>query len=106
MVDDKRKKRIGELIQHELANVLLRHMEQPIFKQISITNVIVSADLSVAKVFFSVFDDSKLKKQKKCYNKPRSFYVKLLRTILICVVLHALSFFMMIQSSAARDFQH
>jgi ribosome-binding factor A len=60
MVDEKRKKRIGEQIQHELASILLRHPEQPLLVQATITAVDVSADLSVAKVFFSLFDEKKL----------------------------------------------
>jgi ribosome-binding factor A len=78
MVDDKRKKRIGELIQRELANILLRHPEHPIFKQISVTNVNVSADLAVAKVFFSVFDDSKVKEAEETLKQAAFFLRKTL----------------------------
>lgn len=78
MVDEKRKKRIGELIQHELATVLLRHPEQPLFMQIAITAVDVSADLAVAKVFFSVFDDSKVEEAKKVLQQAAGFLRKTL----------------------------
>lgn len=73
MVDEKRKKRIGEMIQHELATVLLRHSEQPLFAQITITAVNVSADLAVAKVFFSVFDDSKIKEAEQVLKQAAGF---------------------------------
>jgi ribosome-binding factor A len=69
MVDIQRKKRIDESIRHELANILLRHPEQPLFKQITITAVDVSADLAVAKVFFSVFTDEKVKEATKVLQK-------------------------------------
>jgi ribosome-binding factor A len=59
-VDKNRRKRVGELIQRELATILLRHPEQPLFLQTVITLVEVSADLSIAKIFFSVFDDNKI----------------------------------------------
>jgi len=64
MVDDKRKKRIGEMIKHELASALLRHPEQPLFARITITSADVSPDLSMARVYFSLFDDSKIKESK------------------------------------------
>jgi ribosome-binding factor A len=73
MVDDKRKRRIGELIQQELASVLLRHPEQPLFAQITITATNVSADLAVAKVFFSVFDDSKVAEATKALQQAAGF---------------------------------
>jgi len=73
MVDEKRKKRIGEMIQHELAAILLHHPEQPLFVQITITTVNVSADLAVAKVFFSVFDDSKVDEAKKVLQQAAGF---------------------------------
>lgn len=73
MVDDKRKRRIGELIQHELASVLLRHPEQPLFAQITITAANVSADLAHAKIFFSVFDDSKVEEATKALQQAAGF---------------------------------
>ncbi|MEI8055146.1 MAG: 30S ribosome-binding factor RbfA [bacterium] len=78
MVDEKRKKRIGEMIQHELASVLLCHSEQPLFVQTTITAVNVSADLAVAKVFFSVFDDSKVDEAKKALQQAAGFLRKAL----------------------------
>lgn len=78
MVDDKRKKRIGEMIQHELANVLLRHTEQPLFKQITITSVNVSSDLAVAKVFFSIFDDNRVEEANNILKQAAFFLRKAL----------------------------
>lgn len=76
MVDEKRKKRISESIQHELATILLRRMEQPLFKQITITAVNVSADLSVAKVFFSVLADDKVKEAGAALQQASGFLRK------------------------------
>lgn len=73
-----RKKRIGELLRHELARILLRHPEQPLFSKITITQVIVSADLSFAKVFFSVFDDSKVEEAEQVLEQAAGFLRKTL----------------------------
>jgi ribosome-binding factor A len=78
MVDHNRKKRIGEQIQHELGNVLLRNPDKPFFKQITITSVNVSADLAVAKVFFSIFDDDKVKEATEILQKYAGFLRKTL----------------------------
>lgn len=76
MVDKTRKKRLGELLKQELANILLRHSEQPLFVQITITTVEVSADLAVAKVFFSVFDDSKIAEATETLKRAAGFLRK------------------------------
>lgn len=78
MVDIKRKKRIGELIRHELAGILLQHPEQPLFVQITITATEVSADLAVAKVFFSVFDDNNIEVAKNVLQQAAGFLRKAL----------------------------
>ena len=78
MVDDKRKKRIDEQIKRELGNVLLRNPKYPIFKQITITSVDVSVDLSVAKVLFSVFDEAKVTDAGKILKDESGFLRKML----------------------------
>lgn len=55
-----RTKRIAELIQHELATILIRNYGNTIFHQITITGVEVNADYSIAKVFITVFDVTKV----------------------------------------------
>lgn len=55
-----RTKRISTLIQHELAQCILQYPNIPIFKTISITEVRVSPDLSHAKIFFSIYDETKV----------------------------------------------
>jgi ribosome-binding factor A len=52
--------KLSELIQRELANIMLKEMDDPLFKQITVTAVKVSKDLSVAKVYVSCFDQSKV----------------------------------------------
>jgi ribosome-binding factor A len=54
-----RTRRIAELIQHELATIILRDFSNPIFQQITITGVEVNPDYSMAKIFIRVFDEAK-----------------------------------------------
>lgn len=51
-----RTQRIAELIQRELAKIILFEMEDPRFKLTSITAVQVAKDLSFAKVYISQLD--------------------------------------------------
>jgi ribosome-binding factor A len=53
-----RSERVGELIARELAEIILRRFSAPIFKQITIISVDLSPDLSMAKVFISVFNNA------------------------------------------------
>ena len=76
MADEKRKRRIEELIQRELGRVLLIHPKHPLFTKITITAVDVSPDLSTAKVFFSVFDEAKAEEAKKTLQNEMGFLRK------------------------------
>lgn len=49
--------RIAEQIQKELATILLRHNEEPLFTKTTITGVKVSPDFSIAKIFISIWDE-------------------------------------------------
>ncbi|MCU7836805.1 MAG: 30S ribosome-binding factor RbfA [gamma proteobacterium symbiont of Taylorina sp.] len=51
-----RSRRVGELIQRELATLLSREVKDPRLALISITAVDVSRDLSLAKVFYTIMD--------------------------------------------------
>lgn len=55
-----RTRRVAELIQHELASILLRERSNPVFQQITITGVEVTPDYSMAKVFITIFDETKI----------------------------------------------
>lgn len=59
MPNPTRQRRIAELIRHELATILLIELKEPIFREITITDTEVTPDLSIAKIFISVFDESK-----------------------------------------------
>ncbi len=56
MADLNRTRRIGELIQREIAQMLQREIKDPRVKNISISAVKVNRDLSIAKVFYTLMD--------------------------------------------------
>lgn len=76
MIDNKRKRRIEELIQRELGGILLKYPKQPIFAKITFTAVSVAADLSIAKVFFSIFDGVSVEAAKKVLRDETGFLRK------------------------------
>ena len=53
-----RSERVNELMRRELVLLLKQETKDPRLKQVVITDVIVSRDLTSAKVFFSVDEDS------------------------------------------------
>lgn len=73
-----RTQRIAELIQRELAKIILFEMEDPRFKLTTITAVQVAKDLSFAKVYVSQLDSElKIEDTLKALNKasPRIRYL-------------------------------
>ena len=56
MADLNRTRRIGELIQREIAQMLQREIKDPRVKNVSISAVKVNRDLSIAKVFYTLMD--------------------------------------------------
>ena len=53
-----RTERVNELMRRELVLLLKQETKDPRLKQVVITDVIVSRDLTSAKVFFSIDEDS------------------------------------------------
>ncbi|MDD3626245.1 MAG: 30S ribosome-binding factor RbfA [bacterium] len=49
--------RLQQLLQEEISGILSRDIKDPRIKMMSITRVIVSKDLSLAKVYFSTFKE-------------------------------------------------
>jgi ribosome-binding factor A len=77
-MDNKRRKRIEESIQRELGRILLHYPRHQIFNKVTITLVEMSADLAVAKVFFSLFDGVDIQEATEVLNQEASFFRKLL----------------------------
>ncbi|MEC7596350.1 MAG: 30S ribosome-binding factor RbfA [Pseudomonadota bacterium] len=68
-----RVERVNELIRRELVHLLSTGTKDPRLKDIIITDVIVSKDLTSAKVFFSVEDESR-NKVGSLLNKASGFF--------------------------------
>ena len=68
-----RKERVNELIKRELVHLLSNGTKDPRLKDVIITDVIVSRDLTSAKVFFSV-DDELRTKVTPLLNKASGFF--------------------------------
>ncbi len=58
MADAKRTDRLREQIRECLSEIVLRRLKDPHVGMISFTEVLLSRDLSEAKVFYSVFGDA------------------------------------------------
>ncbi len=75
--DYSRSRRVGELVQRELATMLTRDVKDPRLAFVSITSVDVTRDLSLAKVFYTVInadlEDNNPDKsaQKQCQDKVK-----------------------------------
>ena len=54
--DNNRSRRVGELIQRELATLLAREVKDPRLALVSITAVDVTRDMGLARVFYTVID--------------------------------------------------
>ncbi len=70
-----RVERVNELIKRELVHLLSTGTKDPRLKEVIITDVIVSRDLTSAKVFFSV-DDKSHNKVASLLNNASGFFRK------------------------------
>ncbi len=68
-----RKERVNELIKRELVLLLKQDVKDPRLQDVVITDVIVSRDLSSAKVFFSAAEGSQ-KMATSLLNKASGFF--------------------------------
>ena len=68
-----RSERVNELVRRELVLLIKQETKDPRLKQVVITDVIVSRDLTSAKVFFSVDEDS-IKVVVSLLNKASGFF--------------------------------
>jgi len=55
----KRAHRVGDLIRDEISDILLKKVKDPRLEMVTITDVKVTANLRLARIYFSVYDTSK-----------------------------------------------
>ena len=73
--------RVNELMRRELVMLLKQKTKDPRLMQVVITDVIVSRDLTSAKIFFSVDEDS-IKSVSSLLNKASGFFRSSLSKVL------------------------
>lgn len=73
MAQGNRMARVANLVQTTLADILLKESEDKRFHMVTITSVSLAKDLSSAKVFVSVWDESKAKETVKALNNASKF---------------------------------
>lgn len=79
--DYNRTDRIADLIQRELATILMRESQDPRFAMISVSAVTVTRDLSQAKIYISAYQadgQQKITETIKALNKAAGFFRSLL----------------------------
>ncbi|MDF3055344.1 MAG: ribosome-binding factor [Gammaproteobacteria bacterium] len=69
-----RTQRVGDQIQRALASMVRQKVNDPRFKQISITGIDISPDLKNALVFFSQLDENNIDQTLEALNKAAGFF--------------------------------
>ena len=77
--DFSRSRRVGELIQRELATMLTREVKDPRLALVSITAVDVTRDMGLAKVFYTVIDSDHIESENTDKEKIQSVQDGLLK---------------------------
>ncbi len=65
--------RLNHAFQEEISMILMREVKDEDIKFVTITGVDTTSDLSYAKVYYTVLDDSKKEKTKEALEKAASF---------------------------------
>jgi ribosome-binding factor A len=73
MAQGNRMQRIAGLVQTTLADILLKESEDTRFHMVTVTSVILARDLSSAKVFVSIWDESKVTETIAALNKAAKY---------------------------------
>lgn len=74
MVNERRRKRLGSLIQREIAGLILREVQDPRLEGVTITDVLLSDDMSEAKVYFFVHQGTNIRQVLKAFENAKGFF--------------------------------
>jgi len=86
--------RVGGLIQEVLSNLLKKDIHDPRLKMATITNVRMSRDLKLARIYFSIYgDNSKAEAAAKGFESARGFIKRSLARKLSLRYMPDLTFF-------------
>jgi ribosome-binding factor A len=73
LANEIRRKKLGSLIQREIASLIIREIKDPRLDGVSITDVLLSDDMSEAKVFFFVHRDMDVRGVLKAFHSAKGF---------------------------------
>jgi ribosome-binding factor A len=94
MIPFSRADRVGGLIQEVLSNLLKKDIHDPRLKMATITNVRMSRDLKLARIYFSIYgDNSKAEAAAKGFESARGFIKRSLARKLSLRYMPDLTFF-------------
>jgi len=68
-----RARQIADVIQHQIAALIRKEVNDPRLQQVTITSVDVAPDLSNAKIYFTLTDVTKLNEVNKAFAKATGF---------------------------------
>jgi ribosome-binding factor A len=68
-----RDRKVAELLRSEIADILLREVKDPKVKDVVITSIDISKDLSIAKVYFSTYNRTAKEGIEKGLNRSAGF---------------------------------
>jgi len=88
-----RKSRLAEQIRRELSSLIQLEMRDPRLGMVTITDVELSRDLSVAKIHYTVFEEDKKASTQKALESSEGFLRKHLASTLSIRSLPRLSFY-------------
>ena len=90
----KRSQRVSDSIKKEVASIFLFKVNDPILRNITITNVVLSDDLSNAKIFYSTINSKDDETSvKKALDKSKGFIRTMLGKSLSLKKIPTISFF-------------
>lgn len=80
MKSSKRTRQIADMIQREISLALRREIQDPRLMNVVITDVVLSGDLRIAKIYFSLIKDSELSLVQAALKKASGHFRHLIAT--------------------------
>ncbi len=75
-MENVRTRRVAELLKHEIMHILSKDIDDPRVHDVVITRVKVTADLGIARIYFSSYDKKSLKDIEIGLDKSKGFIRK------------------------------
>lgn len=88
----KRSERLNQLIKEEIADIIMRRLKDPRLEFVPVTEVSLTPDMKLARVYISVIDDAKRAETIEILNKAAGLFKAELRKRLSVKVIPAVEF--------------